>query len=87
MCAILWKDKFYETQTWNRVYKNSPKNSGVIYKKISFDIKTKDLINESSKVIIIVPRGFGEIYKSLSINRFKLITFKKQKIQDIKKVK
>ena len=38
------------------VSKNSPKNSVVTYKKVSSDVKVKDLIGESYKVTMIVPR-------------------------------
>lgn len=35
--------------------KNSPKSRVVTYKKVSPDVKVKDLIGESNKVTIIVP--------------------------------
>ena len=37
------------------IYKNSPKSNVVTYKKVSPDVKVKDLIGESNKVTIIVP--------------------------------
>lgn len=37
------------------VSKNSPKSNVVTYKKVSPDVKVKDLIGESNKVTIIVP--------------------------------
>lgn len=39
------------------VSKNSPKSSVVTYKKVSPEVKVKDLIGESNKVTMIVPRG------------------------------
>ena len=39
------------------VSKNSSKSSVVTYKKISPKVKVKDLIDESNKVTIIVPRN------------------------------
>ena len=36
------------------VSKNSPKNSVATYRKVSPDVKVKDLIGEPSKVTIIV---------------------------------
>lgn len=38
------------------ISKNSPKSNVVTYKKVSPDVKVKDLIGESNKVTIIVPR-------------------------------
>ena len=46
------------------VSKNSPKSNVVTYKKVSPDVKVKDLIGESNKVTIIVP---GDSVKSVTI--------------------
>ena len=50
------------------VSKNSPKSNIVTYKKVSPDVKVKDLIGESNKVTIIVP---GDSVKSVTIEETK----------------
>ena len=44
--------------------KNSLKSSVVTYKKVSPDVKAKELISESNKVTIIVP---GDLVKTITI--------------------
>ena len=50
------------------VSKNFPKSNVVTYKKVSPDVKVKDLIGESNKVTIIVP---GDSVKSVTIEETK----------------
>ena len=57
------------------VSKESPKDSVVTYKKVSPDVKVKDLIKGSGKVAIIVP---GDSVKSVTIEESKEDGYGKQ---------
>ena len=51
------------------VSKKSPKSNIVTYKKISSEVKVKNLIDDSNKVTIIVP---GDSVKSVTIEETKV---------------